>query len=136
MRAQKGFTLIELMISVVIIGIIASIAYPSYQEYILQTWRTASGSCLLEMAQRMERRYTTTFSYVLANQNEVLGIPCATDNDIDSRYTFSFNGNPTATSFALRAAPKGAQSSDGCGTITVNQAGAKGVGGKTVEACW
>ncbi len=136
MYRQKGFNLIELMIAVVIIGIIASIAYPSYQEYILKSWRTAGGSCLLEMAQRMERQYTTAFSYVLADQSVILGIPCSTDNDIDSRYTFSFTANPTATAFALQAAPKGAQSDDECGTISINQAGAKGVGGRTVDACW
>ena len=59
----QGFTLIEVMIVVAVIGILAAIAYPSYQESVTKTRRSAAQGCLVEMAQFMERFYTTNMRY-------------------------------------------------------------------------
>ncbi|TVP55394.1 MAG: prepilin-type N-terminal cleavage/methylation domain-containing protein, partial [Halomonadaceae bacterium] len=61
---QQGFTLIELMIVVAIIGVIAAIAYPSYQRNIENTRRTAAQADMMELAQTLERRYTANYSYL------------------------------------------------------------------------
>lgn len=62
-NGQRGFTLIELMIVVVIIGIIASIAYPSYTRYVQKSVRTDAHAGLMRVASELERCYTRTYSY-------------------------------------------------------------------------
>jgi type IV pilus assembly protein PilE len=65
-KRQKGFSLIELMIVVAIIGIIASIAYPSYQGFIVSTNRGAAQADLMSLAAAMERHKAASFSYKAA----------------------------------------------------------------------
>ncbi|GAC18457.1 type IV pilin protein [Paraglaciecola arctica] len=62
-KQQKGFSLIELMISVAIIGIIATIAYPSYQGFVVNTNRGAAQADLMSLAAAMERHKAASFSY-------------------------------------------------------------------------
>ncbi|WP_136255860.1 type IV pilin protein [Onishia niordana] len=136
---QRGFTLIELMIAVAIIAILASIAYPSYQRYVTDTWRTRAAACLSELAQGMERRYTETFSY----RNDTQPLPsaeCVSELDNANRYTLAFaDKEPTAQTFEIEATPKGPQAPDAeCGTLSLDQTGQTSISSKsgTVAQCF
>ncbi|MBK1723744.1 type IV pilin protein [Thiocystis violacea] len=139
--SHRGFTLIELMIAVAVVGILAAIAYPSYQEQVLKSWRADASGCLLELANRMERRYTGSSAYTApATPDPMLDSGCAAEGNMPNRYDFVYEGTPNATGFELRAAPQGVQANDKCGTLTVNNWGRKGVVGAATgydaATCW
>lgn len=134
-QQQKGFTLIELMITVAIIAILAAIAYPSYQQHVIRTWRGSATACLTQLAQGMERRYTTTSPMSYAGAIVTDG--CTTENDMNTRYAFSRADNTSAQSFTLSATPTAAQNDPQCGTLTLNERGVRGESGTgTVADCW
>ncbi|MHA7927120.1 MAG: type IV pilin protein [Marinobacter sp.] len=131
-KRAAGFTLIELMIVVAIIGIIAAIAYPSYQENVRQTRRTNAQADLLELAQWMERQYSQDYSYLEGGNQPALPFTVSPRTGT-TFYNISFNGNVTQNAFALRAQPTGPQTGDRCGTLTLDNSGARG--GAEAD-CW
>jgi type IV pilus assembly protein PilE len=124
-----GFTLIELMIVVAIIGILATIAYPSYQNSVKKSRRADAKSALMGFVNAMERHYTETNSYcdaAAAGETAVTncgdgtpdkGKPAvfATESPIDGTdkyYDLTIHA-VGPTTYTLRATPKGAQAGDG-----------------------
>ncbi len=136
-QRMRGVTLIELMVAVAIVGILAAIAYPSYQRQVQQTRRTDGLAMLLEVSQRLERCFTRFNSYTAAG--------CAIDEAVEdgdglpsaeSWYVIT-NENRSATTFRLEAAPQGAQTADTrCGTLTLTHTGARGATGTAPDSCW
>ena len=135
-RKAKGFTLIELMIVVIIITVLAAIAYPAYINHTVNTRRAAATACLLEFSQFMERYYTTNMRYTGAALPGNIG--CA--EELAPFYTFGLDGVPDATSYRVRAVPQGQQAArDGakCGTLSLNQLGQQGATGSDgPTGCW
>jgi type IV pilus assembly protein PilE len=130
---SRGFTLIELIVAVAIVGILAAIALPSYQDSIVKSRRKAAAACLIEQATFLERFYTTNLSYAGA---ALPGGGCTTD--LVAFYGFALNGVPNATTYAINAIPTAAQPDALCGTLGINQAGVKTEGGTaaTANECW
>ncbi len=130
-RRAAGVTLIELMITVAIVGIIAAVAYPSYQRYVVRTHRNAAAACLSQYAQFMERFYTTNLTYTDAEAT----LGCASENDMDRRYTFAITVAEDGRGYRASATPIGTQASidTRCGELTLNQAGART---PDINACW
>ncbi len=134
-RSQTGFTLIEVMIVVAIVGILTAIAYPSYAEYIRRGHRADARAGLLQAQQWLERASTATGVYPTA-----LPANLTWAADTTKRYTISIGGPATTSTFTLTATPKGAQVGDKCGNFTVTNTGLRGAKGVTtgdiVTECW
>jgi len=138
-RKTSGFTLIEVMIVVAIIGIIAAIGYPSYQEHVRKTKRADAQAALMELSQFMERHYTANGRYLTsANAAPTLPFTEAPKDSGSKSYDLAFAaGSPTANAYALQATPKGSMAGDKCGTLTLTSTGAKGqAAGATLADCW
>ncbi len=123
---HKGFTLIELMITLTILAIIASIAYPSYQDQVNKTRRSEGKVFLMGIAQRMERCFTQYNAYNHGN--------CPTFPQTSESGYYQATVARTATTYTLTATARGAQAGDTyCATLTINQANNKG---GTNSGCW
>ena len=123
---QIGFTLIELMIVVVVIGILARIAYPSYKQYVVRTSREAAQTQLLQLANLQEKIYLNSGAYTTSVTNAYTGQSAgglgSTGYTADSNYTITLPG-ATANSFTLTATPVSGTNQAGDGNITVDQSG-------------
>lgn len=136
-----GFTLIELMITVAIIGILAAIAYPSYTQYVQRANRAEARSILLENAQILERNYTTANRYDLDSAGVVPVILATSPKSGTKKYDIApAYGAAPAQTFTLSATPTGSMAGDACGVITLTSTGLKGAAGVTTDAivaeCW
>lgn len=135
MPAQSGFTLIELIIVVAIIGILAAVALPSYREHVVRTNRAMAAGCLMEIAQMTERHYATNLTY---NAAPLPALQCR--GDLAAEYDFAVEITNGGQGFRLTASPKDAQlASDGarCGNLRLDNTGAKSATGSLgVAGCW
>ena len=138
-RPQTGFTLIELMITVAIVGILAAIAYPSYSDYVIRSKRSEAKQALIEVAQMLERNYTVANTYVsfpngtaiTLNSTPPSGLGCVPRNCSETQtYAITFAaGSPTANGFTLFATAVGAQATGEnrlqCGRLSLDNFGQK-----------
>lgn len=133
-RKISGFTLIELIITVAIVGILAAIAYPSYTSQMQQTRRADCEGVLMQLAGAMERDFSRNNQYRdIITAGAFTANQCPLDG---GTATYNLSVNPvTATTFQLNAVPVNAQATDSCGTLTLTNQMLKGSAG-TPAQCW
>lgn len=131
-----GFTLIELMIVVAIIGILAAIAYPSYQDQVRKGRRADAMARMAELQQSYERWYTTNNTYA----GFWAALPAAQKVTPSTGATYyALESVETPLTFRITATPQSAtrQNADRCGTLTIDHAGRKEKSGSApIEECW
>lgn len=137
---SRGMTLIELMIVVAIIGILASIAYPSYQEYVRRGQRAEARAQLMAAAQLMERNFTMNNSYAGVGPAQLTAAGLQQSPRLPAAAAYNIAVAPTATTYVLQAVPVGVMAGDRCGTFRLDETGQQGANGATVGAlvaeCW
>lgn len=128
---MRGFTLIELMIVVAIVGILATIAFPSYQSYVRKGNRGAAQAFMMDVAARQGQYLIDNRAYA-ASLAELSITPPARVATSYTVTTTSPGTNPP--SFAVTAVPQGDQVSETCGTLTLGSDGSKTASGS--GSCW
>ncbi|MCK5668161.1 MAG: type IV pilin protein [Gammaproteobacteria bacterium] len=134
-QKTSGFTLMELMVTVAIVGILAAVALPRYRSSVLRSARSEGKSALLEAATRQEQYYLDNKTYTAVMTDLGLSAsPYITEGGNYSVSAAASTGKTIATSYTLTAAPQGGQADDThCGSLTLNSNGVKGAASTD---CW
>jgi type IV pilus assembly protein PilE len=133
LQKAKGFTLVELMIVVGVVAILAAIAVPTYTDSVRKSRRGQAKADMVEYAQVAERFFTANGTYVGFDAT----LPTRSPREAASPARYGINYAATATTFTITAAPQGAQTEDGCGTLSINHTGRKQrTGSYPFEKCW
>ena len=146
-KAAAGFTLIELMITVAIVGILAAIAYPSYAAYLAKGRRADARVQLASAQQWTERFYSENFSYATDTASNAISTTFSLQpfsqsprvGDGTAIYTLSVAVGATGQTYTLTASPVAgnAMATDACGNFTLNSTGRRGVSGtEALLTCW
>ncbi|OUS29265.1 hypothetical protein A9Q99_09135 [Gammaproteobacteria bacterium 45_16_T64] len=140
-RKPHGFTLIELMIVIAVIGLLATITYPSYIDKVERASREDGKQALLQFANAMERYYSiqSPMSYEGAadggadtGEPSIFSTEVPIDGSGDKHYDLVITA-ASSTAFTIQAQPKNRQANDDCGTLTY---GSDGTRLPTTDGCW
>ncbi|ANA32857.1 type IV pilin protein [Ralstonia mannitolilytica] len=134
-QAVRGFTLIEVMITVAIVAILSMIAYPSYVKYIVRSNRAAAESFMHEVAAAQERFLVDNRAY--AGSLSALQYASSVPANVASNYTITLSASSVPPSYQLVATPQGSQqvNDSACGTLTLTNTGSKSASGNASN-CW
>lgn len=148
---QQGFSLIEVMITVVIVSILAAIAYPSYLEQVAKGRRTDLKTQVAAAQQWLERHYSTNYVYGTSASADTANTLFEAQPFVNSppqgqaQYTLAVVVANNGQTYSLTATRAGAMSSDACGDLSVTNTGVKSVanqgnkfasGDAALAACW
>ena len=137
MKQQKGFTLIELMVVVAIVGILVAVALPSYTDYVIRSKRADATGALMAATNAMERWRANNFSYAGATVGTAFATNVPSDGSASAYYTLSIS-NLSASTYTITATAVNEQA-DALGaaeTLTINQNGNKTWTLSGTENCW
>lgn len=138
-RRQRGFTLIEVLIVVAILGVLIGIALPAYNQSVVRSNRAEAKSELLEVASDQERYFSAFNTYI--DDALPLNTPTVAARDRTTQnghYVISVAAGASgiASSFVATATPQGDQADDECTTLTLSNTGVRGATGATADECW
>lgn len=135
----RGFSLIELMVALVVVGLLAGIAYPGYTRHVDRARRAAAKAALLEASHFMERYYAAQGTYAGASLPPQMAAVPQGATAAQAHHTISL-ASVTAAEYQLRAQPAG---SDSCGALGLDDRGVRSAEGSagpgatvTLEECW
>jgi type IV pilus assembly protein PilE len=124
-RGSAGFTLIEVLVVVAIVGILSTVAYPAYGRYLMKGNRAAAQAHLIDLAQAESQYFADARGY--AATTAALNVP--TPAAVAAKYAIRIDVSDTAPpGFTITATPTGSQADDGI--LTVDQSGARTPAGK------
>ncbi len=150
-RQAAGFTLMELIVAMVIVGILAAIAIPSYSSYVLKSHRTEAKSALLDAASLEERFFSTSnfYSGTPSDLGYATGLPVTVGSGyynitaitvVPAVPPSGLNPSGTPATFSITATAVGQQTNDtACATFSINSAGQQTATGLDANAsvdCW
>lgn len=145
LKRVKGFTLIEMMIVVSILGIIAAFAFPSYQAHVMKSRRADARATLLSLAQAMEEHYTNSMDYSAAFLGSANGAIFPAEAPLEGRtkfYDLVIDANETTPRYFLlwaKVKAGGPQADDVCHALWVDSSGKRGAVnsvGAAESQCW
>jgi type IV pilus assembly protein PilE len=124
----RGFTLFELLITVTLIAILAAIAFPSYQQHVRKSRRAEAQAFMMAFAARQQQFIVDTRAFAATIADVGVAVPA----NVALAYTPNMPA-PTPASFTLTLVPKSDQSNEPCGTLSIDQNGAKTA---ATSGCW